>query len=297
MSNKGNTRGLVSLTQIKLLATELNKGYPFGECYRDSVLVYSVSKGRGIVKIVGKGYKLADGESLFLNEKGLQKLAYGFYNCNTSRTILDGSKEYLYNEVNKLVAEKIRNRPTVERVEDSYKLLQTFKKYYSQVPVNRSIFIVCYQDYDLTKEEMGVLAVTFKKALIDLAKENKLKVKVSESRGFAKFVLPYYDKRAYRVDDVYEESLYTFLVGKGLSAVDFKELTEVFKNLYKAPKEGYVKGLLSDASTYLLYLEFLAYLFKGMEEYNLTGLLEWHKKAEKIRGNKQRMQELAKRSS
>lgn len=117
MSNKGNTRGLVSLTQIKLLAKELIEDRSINVDYVNCVLVYKMNNGRGFLKIVSYAYQLMEGESLFLNQKGLQRLAKGFYDLNPGKVLSLTAVEELYKEVNKRVYVIATTRPKEEQVE------------------------------------------------------------------------------------------------------------------------------------------------------------------------------------
>lgn len=297
VDKKEITRGLVSLTQIKLLAKEINTGYPFAECFRKSVLVYNIKNGRGFLKIVSNTYKLRDNEFIFLNEKALEVLAYGFYNQNTSNTIYEASVEFLYNEVNKKLIEVRKTKPTKDKLEDVYKKVKGFKIFYKKLSELPSNFYINYSDYDLSNFGMECANRAVTTLLTNLANYNDLKLKVigDPDDYYTSYVFSYYDPNYILPTDVYFAKLTGFLKNKKLTESEYKELKNLFTFLYKVDKEDFLDILSQrDVKEYELYVEFIEYLFKGMQEINLKGLLNWYEEAKKLRGNKAAIQELAK---
>lgn len=297
---KGFNSGFVSLTQIKVLAREFLEDKSINVDYVNCVLIYKMKNGRGFLKIVSFVYQLKEGELLFLNQKGLQRLAKGFYDLNPSKAVTITGLEELYKEVNKRVIFIETQRPKEEQIEDLYNKVQSFRSFYRRLSDLPQTFTVNYTDYDLTPEEIPLAKVAVMGLFNGLAVENGLELMVKEVQPdiFVSYGFKYYDLQMVNAYDVYEMALNKFLNGKKLAKDEYNVAYKTLINMYRYPnKRGFYEVVATDDYKYYgLGVEFMERLTSDYKRIPLKGLETWYSRAKKVRGSKEAIQELAKGS-
>ena len=291
-------KGEVSLTQIKLLAKELIEDRSINVDYVNCVLVYKMNNGRGFLKIVSYAYQLTEGESLFLNQKGFQRLAKGFYDLNPGKSLSLTAIEELYKEVNKRVYVIATTRPKEDQVEELYNKVQAFRSFYRMLSNLPQTFTINYTDYDLTAEEIPMAKVAVMRLFNGLAVDNGLELMVREVHPdiFVSYGFNYYDPQMVNAYDVFEMALNKFLNGKKLAKEDYGVAYKTLINMYRYPnKRSFYEVVATDDYKYydlgVAFMERLTSDYKGIP---LKGLEAWYSRAKKVRGSKAAVQELAK---
>lgn len=289
---KSREKGKVSLTQIKVLAAELKKGYPTGTKYKDSRLVYSVSKGWGQVKFVGNAYRLREGEHELADVEKLQSLVKGFYNQNKAKVNHEQSVTYLSNEIQKMVLGLSPiNKATKAEALKIYEKYVGFKEFYQKVACLQGEFFVDFTNYDFMTADMYRANEKVTAYMKKLGTDNNLEVAVfGPTEGYyRRYVIEGFKPRNLTTVDVYLGVLTKFLDGNNLTEERVRLLTDLFVFLYRVDKEDFV-GLLASGTgePYLgLVKEFTKHLEQGMAEINIEGLTNFKVGANKLIYNRE----------
>lgn len=286
----GISRGLVSLTQIKDLAKELNKGDRSKKGNEGKYLVYNMKMGRGFVSIVNKGYKLKSDEVVILDERGFTKLVTYFYEHTQNRVISSYTEHNLYAEINLLASVIMKQKPTKEQLDVLYKDIQTFKSFYSEVRKLPRDLLFSMHRYGLKGDEKGRVQNSVTNVLELAAKElglgSNLVVDVSGDVTYYSF--NYFNTFYIRenVSEIYNFELKSMLKALNFDDAKYRGFYAYCKELYAADKETFYKLVGKDTYFYYYYYaDFMNKLNKDRNNFNLEGIKQWYDFANGLKEN------------
>lgn len=287
----GFNSGFVSLTQIKLLAKEINKGYTVKDYNLGKYLVFHIKSGRGFVTIVKRGYKLKDGEVILLDEKGFSKLANDFYAKKTSKAITTFMEYTLQNEINKLTMVIRQQKPTKEQLEELYKDIQAFKKFYSEVRKLPRDIVFYLRHYDLKGKDKVKVQLSLSNVLDQAAKELGLERNLIEDNdeGTSTYSFDYFNKFYIRenVAEIYNFEVKSMIKYLNFDVDNYREYDAYCKELYAADKETFYKLVGKDTYFYYYYYaDFMNKLNKDRNNFNLEGIKQFYSFSEGLKVDK-----------
>lgn len=285
------SRGQVSLTQIKELAKELNKGDRSKKGNEGKYLVYNMKMGRGFVSIVNKGYKLKSDEVVILAERGFTKLANYFYEHTQNRVISSYTEHNLYAEINLLASVIMKQKPTKEQLAELYEDIQTFKSFYSEVRKLPRDIVFYLRHYDLKGEEKVKVQLSLSNVLSLAAKELGLERNLIEDNdeGTNTYSFDYFNKFYIRenVAEIYDFEVKSMLKALNFDDAKYRGFNAYCKELYAADKETFYKLVGKDTYFYYYYFaDFMNKLNKDRKIFKLEGIKQFYSFAEGLKADK-----------
>lgn len=290
-NNNGIQRGLVSLTQIKELAKELNKGDRSKKGNEGKYLVYNMKMGRGFVSIVNKGYKLKSDEVVILDERGFTKLVTYFYEHTQNRVISSYTEHNLYTEINLLASVIMKQKPTKEQLAELYKDIQTFKSFYSEVRKLPRDIVFYFSHYGLKGEDKVQVQLSLSNVLDKVAKELGLERNLIEDNdeGTSTYNFNYFNNFYIRenVAEIYNFEVKSMLKYLNFDDAKYRGFDAYCKELYAADKETFYKLVGKDTYFYYYYYaDFMNKLNKDRNNFNLEGIKQFYSFAEGLKADK-----------
>lgn len=284
-------RGQVSLTQIKELAKELNKGDRSKKGNEGKYLVYNMKMGRGFVSIVNKGYKLKSDEVVILDERGFTKLATYFYEHTQNRVISSYTEHNLYAEINLLASVIMKQKPTKEQLDILYKDIQTFKSFYSEVRKLPRDIVFYLRHYDLKGEENVKVQLSLSNVLSLAAKELGLERNLVEDNdeGTNTYSFNYFNNFYIRenVEEIYNFEVKSMLKALNFDDAKYRGFCAYCKELYAADKETFYKLVGKDTYFYYYYYaDFMNKLNKDRNNFKLADIKQFYSFAEGLKADK-----------
>lgn len=284
-------RGQVSLTQIKELAKELNKGDRSKKGNDGKYLVYNMKMGRGFVSIVNKGYKLKSDEVVILDERGFTKLVTYFYGHTQNRVISSYTEHNLYAEINLLASVIMKQLPTKEQLAELYKDIQTFKSFYSEVRKLPRDIVFYLRHYDLKGEEKVKVQLSLSSVLSLAAKELGLERNLVEDNdeGTNTYSFNYFNNFYIRenVEEIYNFEVKSMLKALNFDDAKYRGFYAYCKELYAADKETFYKLVEKDTYFYYYYYaDFMNKLNKDRNNFKLADIKQFYSFAEGLKADK-----------